>query len=133
MTRRELLGGLAGALVWLCGTRANAGLSWPAPIPGNDDGLVGKIRSLVSDVASAQSVGARCLVECPEVAMGAIGRVRDLSDVRVAESPARFRDKFVEQRRRDFLRGDTIVLDGWVLARCEADVCAALVLLESNG
>lgn len=39
---------------------------------------------------------------------------------------------FDDVRRRDFLAGHTVVLDGWVLARSEVSCCGILAVLEGG-
>ena len=40
-----------------------------------------------------------------------------------------FRKKISAQRKRDFEDGDTVIVDGWVLARAEARACALATLI----
>jgi hypothetical protein len=49
-------------------------------------------------------------------------------DYAVPGSLAEARRRIVASRDRDFAAGDTVVVDGWILARTEARLCALCVL-----
>jgi hypothetical protein len=90
------------------------------------------IESLLSNIGGARQIGARYLDLAPEdsdpVALaarvfGAAGHPpqnpRDIAALRQAISV---------QRERDFATGDTVIIDGWILARTEARLCALTVI-----
>jgi len=87
------------------------------------------LAKLFAERDGACTVGYSYLALCPESARGAVERARTLlgpnthSTIALAEALTR-------QRQDDFARSETVILEGWVLARCEADLCAALVLLS---
>lgn len=88
--------------------------------------IVADLDQLFADPDSARAVGRRYLELHPEHA-----------DLQVLLNGARLgsdihrsllKEALDHQRRQDFLRGDTIVLDGWLLARSEIYVCTILAL-----
>ena len=77
------------------------------------------IERLFKDTESARAVGMSYLAMYPDIAGDAVDRVHSLI----------IPEHLTRQQRDDFTHGRTVVIDGWVLARCEADLCAALVCL----
>ena len=71
----------------------------------------------------AVNVGRACLARFPDMALTAPANMATL-----ASSGSAFADRFQRQRRQDFAAGDVVVLQGWMFARCEADLCVALAL-----
>ena len=90
----------------------------------NDKRLRQLVEQLFKDTASARAVGLGYLAMHPETAADAVNRVHDFL-VPACDD----RECLTRQRREDFTCGRTVIIDGWVLARCEADLCAALVSL----
>ena len=131
MTRRGYLKSVAAALAALFARNAGAHIVGPAYRCSVEDGsLTQKIEQLFSDTDSARVVGLRYLAESPGSAYGALDRVRELADASYRHgAKASFEEQLVRQRRDDFASCKSVIIDGWVMARCEADLCAALVCL----
>lgn len=87
---------------------------------------------LLSDLGGARAIGRRYLALAPqEAAPGLLARCLDAETGAGAcgeAGPERLRRALDEQRRRDFAAGDTVVIDGWILARTEARLCALAAL-----
>jgi hypothetical protein len=88
--------------------------------------------AMFSDPATARMIGVRYLAEAAHECDAAVLAAElpagcaapptsrhELEDIR----------KIVDaQRERDFATGDTVIIDGWILARTEARLCALTVL-----
>ncbi len=121
--RRTFL--MVAAAAATCGGSVRAMLQ-PIPEPGPDAGLglVFKHRQ------SALAIGRRYLSRYPDDA-GAQAFARDLRRAGAGD-PTAARLALRARVREDFERGDTVLLDGWVLARGECQACAALALAASG-
>ena len=102
--------------------------------PANDklydnDQLKQLIESLFTDLSSARTVGLKYLSQHPKAASGAIERVRQYVKPVASGEKNDLRDCLFKQQQNDFSCGDSIVIDGWVFAQSEADICATLVLV----
>jgi hypothetical protein len=117
--RRAFLAAAAAAAA--CGAPALAVLQpRPQPAPDADLALIFKHRQ------SAIAIGRRYLSRYPGEAVPQ----RLAEDLRRAGAgdPAATRRALRARVREDFERGETVLLDGWVLARSECQACAALAL-----
>jgi len=85
-----------------------------------------KISSLFSDIGSAQSVGQRFIELYPDQANFALL----LEGVGLRErAPTDFTTNDIDRLiREDFSSGHTVLIDGWVLAKTESNLCAILAL-----
>lgn len=83
---------------------------------------------LCPDARHAVTVG-RCYIDDDPVAPSSVQRLRQWLEP-CGDDAVRVGHAFRARRAADFARGDSVVVDGWVLARCEADLCAAIVLLR---
>jgi hypothetical protein len=84
--------------------------------------------SLFSDLQAPRAVGNRYLALYPAEAD------RELLRVGVIESAGTpdlkgLRASLAHRCREDFRNGDTVIVDGWVLARTEARTCALTTLI----
>lgn len=66
------------------------------------------------------------------------GRNQLLADTRIdctapVAKPGALRAAFAEARRTDFEAGRVVLVDGWVLARCEVACCALLAATSWSG
>jgi hypothetical protein len=86
------------------------------------------IESLFTDFSSARTVGLKYLAQHPKSASGAIERVQRYVRPVMSGERSDLRECLVKQQQNDFSCGDSIIIDGWVFARSEADLCATLVL-----
>jgi hypothetical protein len=124
VARRTALGVLLGA----------AGLLWPggpsgvaaAPDATVAD-LAGLLRGLTKDRDTAQALG-RAYLASGRVEAGAL---RARLDALVAAAPrdaAGLREAVCAASAHDLAAGDVAVVDGWVLARTEAEILALVAL-----
>jgi len=90
------------------------------------------IEELVGDLSGARAIGTRYLVIAPEERDAAF-LARHLF-AGVADGPhhaagmSALRQAIGAHRQRDFTTGDTVIIDGWILARTEARLCALAAL-----
>jgi hypothetical protein len=117
-SRRGLLLTMVNAGVALsCGGLAHdAWSSGPAPLD-----------ALLADPAAARTLGRRVLAQVPGCALAAAATARELATV-AGGSPARLHEELARRVGADFAGDRVLVVDGWVLARSEALLCAALAL-----
>jgi hypothetical protein len=128
MTRRGFMRSVSATCLYLS--------VLPAALAGTGTSLVERdrdrhlrrlIEPLFTDMASARAVGRSYIAAFPDIAAGAAGRIRDLL-LTPRQRQRGFPERLLSgQRRDDFSSGRTVVIDGWVIARCEADLCAALL------
>jgi len=117
--RRAFLAHAAVAVAAVCGGWVPAALR-PLPEAGAGLALAFKHRQ------SAIAIGRRYLSRYPDDALpGLLARGLQPAD---RGDPAAARAALRARVREDFERGDTVLLDGWVLARSECRACAALAL-----
>lgn len=88
--------------------------------------------TLLHDLAGARAIGIRYLADAPEERDAAF-LTRELFDgiggvPRTAPQRAAARRVIAARRARDFATGDTVLIDGWILARSEARLCALAAL-----
>ena len=108
------LGGLAGTILDLGGA-------------GEPEPLACQLASLFRSPRKARALGRRYLALRPEAADRSALRARlGLADGSVAG--ASLRTRLAELRRRDFAQNRVVAIDGWILAQCEAELCALLSL-----
>jgi hypothetical protein len=86
---------------------------------------------LFAECDGARAVGYLYLAEFPESAHGVLERARALLGP-LNHGATALAETLTRQRQEEFARSETVILGGWVLARCEADMCAALALLSSE-
>lgn len=115
-----LLGAAAGAMPLVAGARN--GDTSPS------DPLSRALLTLLPDHVPARAAGRRYLAGDATGSSGAVERCRALLAPYYGE-PLLLAAALRRRRAFDFAHRDSVVLDGWVLARCEADLCAALTLL----
>lgn len=122
--RTFLLAAMAAAAVFGRGAPA-----WPRPTPepAPDAGLA----LVFKHPDSAIAIGRRYLGRYPDGA--ASQALADELSRAGAGDPAAVRAALRARVRQDFERGDTVLLDGWVLARSECQACAALALAADVG
>lgn len=134
MKRRQLvlflLGGVIGALGLGGGQRLGRAAAAPAG-PLSPGSIKTAIEPLFSDPESARALGRRYLERFPERANFALLLGHSGLTVRHGQPPQGMDWSIaaIDQRRKqDFLAGHTVILDGWMLARSEASLCALLAL-----
>jgi hypothetical protein len=117
--RRAFLTVAAAAAAW--GVSLRAALR-PTPGPVPDAWLA----SIFKHRQSAIAIGRRYLARYPDEASPQ--RLAQALRPAAGDGPAAARRALRARVRADFERGDTVLLDGWVLARSECQACAALAL-----
>ena len=96
--------------------------AWPAPDAAPPAGLEQIFRHPDSAIVIGRRYLSRYPDEGPPEALAA-----DLLRAS-GGGPAAARTDLRARVRQDFARGDTVLLDGWVLARSECHACAAVAL-----
>jgi len=122
-SRRHVLHLLAGAGSVLAASSV-ASLMADAPLPTAE-----ALLSVLSDRAGARTMGRRYLVMAP--GEGDVARLSALvaGGRQVTElTPAAARALLADAVRQDFERFETVELDGWVVSRTEARLCALAAL-----
>jgi hypothetical protein len=131
VTRRSIVVALvqAGGLALTLGRQpAVAATCSPASDPA-----VAKLRSLVTDPAGARCIGQMYRRQAPAEQDPAHLASLILSSLQLSgRDPLRLRRRalaklFSVGARADFAAGRTVILDGWMLSRTEARVCALWV------
>ena len=121
MKRREFIG-----------IAAAAGLVAPAAAIDGDsiETLLARPRLLriVGGADEVADLGARYLAAVPGEADVSLLRPPKHGVVEPGTSPTALRPRLVAEVQREFAAGDTVTLDGWVLARTEARQCALFSL-----
>ena len=128
MTRRGFLRFVSATCLCLSGLPSGlAGAGKSLVERDSDRHLRRQIEPLFTDIESARAVGRSYVAAFPDIAEGAAGRIHDLL-LASRQGRGGFPAGLLSvQRRDDFSSGRTVVIDGWVIARCEADLCAALL------
>lgn len=123
MTRRNFILSLAAS--WLCtfGRFAAATVDLPTRHMSEAERLKRAVEALFADPDAARQVGAEYLAGFPDVACGALERI---SLAVSGSARVSLRSWLNRQKQTDFASGRSVIIDGWVLARCEADLCAVL-------
>ncbi len=115
-----LITGLLAARGW--GTKVlAAGIS--------DASIEAMVGNLFSDVTDAQVIGRCYLSLYPEKANRSVLLAElKMTYPLLTGHRIRLKEVLYQRRQQQFLEGDTVIVDGWVLARCEAQLCALLAL-----
>jgi hypothetical protein len=121
--RRVALGALLGAagLLWP-GTRAGAAGSGAASAD-----LAGLLRGLVKDGPAARALG-RAYLAGGRVEASTLRARLDALAAAAPRDAAGLREAVRAASARDLAAGDVAVVDGWVLARTEAEILALVAL-----
>jgi hypothetical protein len=128
MKRRTFLSmTIAGALTPYASSLTAAAPAVPRDSKTRLESIKEALRALFSDVSAPKAIGDRYLKLHPE--KGNLAML--LGDAGISEKmSARSCKQIVcTKRQQDFLRGETITLDGWILAKSEVSVCAMLALV----
>lgn len=89
------------------------------------------LSALFKDPERVAALGRRYLAHYPEDADADRLAVALFGDTtRSQADAATMRADLARQRERDFRDGEVVVVDGWLLARSEARVCALSALLQ---
>jgi hypothetical protein len=118
--RRAVLGAALGATV----------LAWPGPAPRAGvppESLPGLLRGLVKDGAAARALG-RAYLAGGQAEAGALRARLDALAAAAPRDAAGLREAVRAASARDLAAGDVAVVDGWVLARTEAEILALMAL-----
>lgn len=82
----------------------------------------------ISDWKAARMIGKEYLYARPHEADRAT-LLTDLMGPANLESPQHLRKRIAELKMRDFENGDIVIIDGWILARAEARICALTYMI----
>jgi len=83
--------------------------------------------------ADAAEVGRRYLTDKPELAnVEQLMRDLGLNSAHASDQVATVNDQFEAAKRHDFTVGNTVCLEGWVLSKAEASLCALAYLSSPN-
>jgi hypothetical protein len=124
-SRRRLLQLLLASAVLPLGL---IGVAWTS-VPGLRRAVIGR---LTGDLPGARAIGLRYLADNPGERHG--GALADglFGETRAAPAGDRemsaLRRQLAARSRADFASGDTIIVDGWIVARTEARLCALTVM-----
>lgn len=129
-SRRTFLGAMALALLApgaAVSARAGEGACGDAEAAAD---LGRELGTLFGDLEAARSLGRHYLASYPDETIGVRLWAQELDrECRRWGTAERLRRALLEGRERDFRGGLVVVVQGWVLARIEARVCALLVEL----
>lgn len=125
MGRRQWLRGFAAAVIALsCGSALNT-----RPLSFGNLDVEAWLASLGADSlgnrATLKQLGAAYLVMHPDE-----GSLRRLSRLLSVNGTKSIRLHLIESIADDWVEHDVTIVDGWVLARTEARICAALHLVD---
>jgi hypothetical protein len=94
-----------------------------------DESIEAVVGNLFSDVTDAQVIGRRYLTLYPEKAnRGVLLAELKMTYPLLAGHWTQLKKALYQRRQQQFLESDTVIIDGWILARCEAQLCALLAL-----
>ena len=99
-------------------------------LPATPDGLAAALRTLLYDRAAARRLGRAYVRQVPEeddpriLARLTLALPEGQYGDAIALDPTSLRDRIDERVRNDFAASTTVQLDGWVLSRTEARLCA---------
>ncbi|MFC6671849.1 hypothetical protein [Marinobacterium aestuariivivens] len=134
MQRRQFLLFILGGGMGVPGLCSGQTLGRSAPAPESRLSLQSietAIEQLLFDPAGARAIGRRYLERFPERANPAL--LLEHSGLAMRQNPppgggAGSKTAIDQRRRQDFLAGNTVILEGWILAQSEASLCALLAL-----
>jgi hypothetical protein len=123
LTRRGFLAALAAGIV---GAVLGLRLYWRE---GRPPAGAEPLARLLPHAENAARLGRRYLEETPQEADAA--HLVALIGV-AADTDAALRERLEARIRQDFIAGATVAVDGWLLSRTEARLCALLSLLRDR-
>lgn len=126
MDRRRLLIALSSGSLSLSGSWATRLAARTKARADPQDSVVIGLADLVTDPDAAREIGWRYLTQYAD-ALERFDNVVQIASREHHTVEDLLRD-LNAQKKRDFLRGQTVVLDGWVLSRTEVGVCVLLGL-----
>jgi hypothetical protein len=119
-TRRRIVVGVTAAPVLILAAPASGGGQAADQARRS---LAGALRAIVGDLDAARALGQAYIGPRP----GAVRGVMELAGALAAaveRGPAAVRRLVAKRRDRDRRAGEVVLVDGWVLARAEAEFCA---------
>jgi phage terminase large subunit-like protein len=125
LTRRHLIaaGAVAALLCPLSAALVLAGRG-----AGDTENLAKWLKKVFSDLESAKAVGLRYIQHYPGEAHAA-ALSHTITCLRNTADHQSMNEAFASQRNLDFRRGDSMLIDGWVVSRIEARCCVLTVVL----
>ena len=130
MTRRKFLLSVAlmGTLFGLSGTSWLSGLGFCGEHGRKDQKLRQCLLGLFGDLDSPRSLGKRYLDLYPQGTERALLLAANIRSAQLRTS-RELKKMLARQRELDFRNNRTVLIDGWILARTEVEVCALTILL----
>jgi hypothetical protein len=126
LSRREWLCGFTGLCAVLSFNIASGGANGRNPMAGGEDWLSRMTRELPDDVIALRQLGESYLVAHPDEAdRTQLSRLLAPDGLAVGELAA-----LVRNVERDWISHNVTVVNGWVLARTEARLCAMISLTD---
>jgi hypothetical protein len=126
LTRRGFLTGLATGIV---GAALGLRLYWTH---GRTPVEAARLARLLPHADSAARLGQRYLEDAPQEA----DAMRLVALIGIApaagKSDAALREHLETRIRQDFIDGATVTVDGWLLSRTEARLCALVALMQGQ-
>ena len=132
--RRRALVGFSAALCFAPAflSRAFASALTTPVLSGKDDGVLRCIAEVFRDLEGVREIGKRWL----EMNSGKSTHSQVLAELMsepMPQDPVDFRRYIVDRRELDLRNDDIVIVDGWILARTEARLCARAFLLSHCG
>ena len=132
MRRRDLVRGMAAALglagTFMCAGAWARGAISAVGVPESRWHIRRVLAALLNAELAPQRVGHRYLALHPEEID--IDRLwTTLAGLPLPSHIDQLKARLAQLRRRDFERGEIVIVDGWILARTEARACALLTLI----
>jgi hypothetical protein len=136
MKRRTFVAGFLTALCSLFGNNGNAKNEADDHVLANRYAAIAEnLCRLVRDPRNAMWIGQRYLAESRAVLNEdtlRADRSMRFFRARSSASSSALTEAFRAQRVSDFAKGDVILVDNWILSRCEVHVFALLALLQGE-
>lgn len=96
------------------------------PLASDPAVVTRELVGLFSDPGSAEHIGRRYLALYPDRAdlHSLLHELGPQLTATASRHDPLLRDHVSDQQRQDFARGDTVLIDNWILSRTEASLCA---------
>jgi hypothetical protein len=119
MQRRILL-----KLIWMSALATLSTRTFGFGIQQNVQNDLSLLKSIYRPTPAMRAVGSRYLHSLD--AQPSIGQLLKFAGIQDASTPRQLISAFEAQRKADFEANNIAILDGWIVARAEASICAIL-------
>jgi hypothetical protein len=129
MNRRRVLQRLLGAMLFPAGLSLRSALGRPQSVSTSGFDLL----TVLDDRASAAVIGRRYLLNNRQEADSEW--LASQLKKKLGEgpwSPSSFKEKMAETLKQEFGHGETVRVDGWVISRTEARLCAIAAIASEQ-